>query len=183
MSFEISIILGVAPNQVAELVWLCRFRGEAARAPSPGSITHAAGEDQLDLVEIQRLGQIIVGAALHCSERAFHVLVRRNDDDVDLGSTLAKPRQQLEPAGVRHPDIGDDDRRIERLQQTHGRLGALGHRGRISQEPKLTLEALANRPIVVDDDNALSHPATGSETMNAAPRKVSGAAPTRMCPP
>ena len=80
---------GMAPDERAELPHLLEpgpERADLLGEPLGGE--GALGEEQR-LVEIEGLGQVVVGALLHRLDRRLHRAVRGHDDDLRVGAKLA----------------------------------------------------------------------------------------------
>ena len=118
----------MASDQCAELPHLLQPRLEARhllREPAGGE--RPLGEQQ-HLVEIERLGQVIVGAALHRLDGGLHRPVRGHDDHVRVGRQLAQLGQHGEAVGARHADV--EKHEVERRLREHAqRLVAVAHGG------------------------------------------------------
>jgi len=71
--------------------------------------------DQLDrLVDVERLRQVFVGAALESGDRAVEVGVGGHDDHRDRGMPRFHRLEQLQAGLPRHADIGDKDFQVRR---------------------------------------------------------------------
>ena len=107
--------------------------------------------------EVDRLGQVVIGALLHRLHRGLDGGIAGEEDDRGGGQLAAKGLQQLEPIQARHDQIGDDDRRAKGQSLFEG-LGAVGR--------LLDLEAPGGKEIskpgarcllVIDDQHANAH--------------------------
>ena len=111
------------------------------------------GDERGDLVEIERLGQVVVGAALRRLDGIRHRVLRRHHDEEGVDPLLAGARQDVEPGHVGHADVEQGDvegTAAERLQ----RLGAA--RDRDDGVPALRAGALehpADGLLVVGDED------------------------------
>src|SRR5262249_31527556 len=130
------------------------LRGLAGRLDrlrlAPALIQGAA--DELDrLVDIERLGQVFISAALERRDRAIQIRVRGHDDDRHRGVTRLDRLQQLQPRLPGHADIRDQDfgraagERVERLLR-----GGERAEGDAFAAQRL-LDHPADRAVVVDD--------------------------------
>ena len=67
-----------------------------------------AADNRDQLLEIERFGQILVGAALRCPDRGHEGVLRAHDDDRQFRPQLLDARQQIERVLVRHHHIAND---------------------------------------------------------------------------
>ncbi|MNC86188.1 hypothetical protein D3C83_18260 [compost metagenome] len=103
------------------------------------------------LVDIERLGQVLEGAALESGDRRVEVGVGGHDDDRHGGMALLDGLQQLQAREPGHADVRDEDlgsaarKRVERLLR----------RGERVEVDALARERLLDHPadgaVVVDD--------------------------------
>ena len=111
-------------------------------------------DEQADDFEVEGLGQVVVGAALHRLDRVRHGRLRGHDDDRRATSIGACARHHIEAARLGHPDVDEGDVDIaageggERLLST-GRLHDL-----VALRAERLAEHPADRALVVDDENA-----------------------------
>ncbi|MCY1182830.1 hypothetical protein D9M73_234080 [compost metagenome] len=103
------------------------------------------------LVDVERLGQVFEGAALVGGHRAFQVGMGGHDYHRQARIQLADARQQVETAGTRHADVGEDHARLLEAQAVEQAVGAVealaGQTGLLQglfQDP-------ADRAVIVDD--------------------------------
>ena len=76
-------------------------------------------------IDVKWLGQVLKGAALIGRDCAVQVRVRGHDDHGQARVLLADPGQQIQAAGTRHADIGNDHVRLLASQATHDTIGAV----------------------------------------------------------
>ena len=76
--------------------------------PNEALVIERALDGDLELVHLERLGDVIVGAELHRLKGRFHRLIGRNQDDRSLGQHLAAFAENVEAADLVHPEVGDD---------------------------------------------------------------------------
>jgi hypothetical protein len=69
------------------------------------------------LVHVERLGQVLEGAAAVGGDRALEIGVRGHDDDRDLRRPGADGLEQLQAADAGHADVGDHHVRPLAVQQ------------------------------------------------------------------
>ena len=125
-----------------------RLLGRSARA------LPRRARDELDrFVDVERLRQILEGAALIGRHGAVEIRVRRDDDDGDVGIHAREPLHELEPAHVRHADVRDQHVGPAELQRAEELLA--GFEG--AREHVRLLQRLLEHPphglVVVDDPN------------------------------
>ena len=112
------------------------------------------------LVEVERLAQVVGGAGLDGPHRRLDGAVGRHDDDGRLRRDGAQAVEEVEPGEIGHPLIGEDE--VEGLPgEALERVLAAGRLGDV--EAPLAEEArhqLALRGLVVhhEDPEGLSHP-------------------------
>ena len=111
-------------------------------------------EQNLQALEVDRLGQVVVRAFLHRLDGGLDRALRRQQQRRHVGALLLQRAQERQPVHARHHHVGDDDRRpeardfFERLFAVARRLG--------DEAPRLDelLEARPRRRIVFDDQHA-----------------------------
>jgi hypothetical protein len=99
----------VAPDEGAELPDLFETgleRGDLLRQ-TPGRQRPLRQEQ--GLVEVERLGEIVVGAPLHRLNGGLDGAVSGHDHDLGIGSLLAHLAEQREPIDARHADVEQDE--------------------------------------------------------------------------
>ena len=111
-------------------------------------------EQPLQLVGIERLGQVVLGAGLDRLDRGVDGALRGQQDHLDVVDLRLQRLQQLDAAHPRHHQVGDDDRRAEGGDLLE-RLGAVGGLvGGKSPGPHQFGQAAAGGGIVLDDQDA-----------------------------
>ena len=111
-------------------------------------------EQALQLVRIERLGEVILGAGLDRFDRRVDGALRGQQDHLDVVDLGLQRLQQLDAAHARHDQIGDDDRGTEGRDLLE-RLGAVGGLlGGKSPGPHQLGQAAARCGIVLDDQDA-----------------------------
>ena len=112
-------------------------------------------EQDLQPLDVDRLGQVVVGALLHGLDRRLDGALRGQQQRRDVGALRLKRPQQTQPVHARHDQVGDDDggteggHLLERVLAVGGRIG--------EKSPALDqlLEADARGVIVLDDQHPL----------------------------
>ena len=69
------------------------------------AMRHGLGDQVRDLVGIERLVNVVVGAVLQGCDRRFHRCVAGHNDDQHVGVNFVKPPLQLDPIGPAHLDV------------------------------------------------------------------------------
>ena len=124
------------------------------------ALEHRAAQRGVDaraeLVEIERLGQIVVGAGFEPVDAVAHVAARGEHDDRHLGEA-AQQRDEREAVDLRHHDVEHD---AVRLPVAHDGEPV----GAVDRGPHLEafldqadLEHLADALLVVDDRDAVRY--------------------------
>ena len=75
----------------------------------------------LDLVELERLEQVVVCSVLEASNGALHGAVRREEDHGDLGVELLDLTQQLMAVELGHSQVGQDEVEVTRSEALQSR--------------------------------------------------------------
>jgi hypothetical protein len=86
-----------------KVLWLC-YRARALLGLRQG-----APDNSDQLLEIERFGQILVGALFRCPHGSNERILRAHDDHGQFGPHFLYARQEIERILVRHDDIGDDE--------------------------------------------------------------------------
>ncbi|MCY1356779.1 hypothetical protein D9M69_432400 [compost metagenome] len=107
-------------------------------------------------INVERLGQVLEGAALIGRDSAVQIGVRGHDDHWQPRVLFANPRQKLQTAGAGHADVGDDHVRLLARQTAHHAIGAVealrGHAFLLQgffQDP-------TDRTVVIDDPHGFT---------------------------
>src|SRR5207302_2086251 len=101
------------------------------------------------------------GAGVHGQDGGGHVVVRGDHQDRHIRRVLAQFGDEVDPGHVGEPHVEDDGRRGGGRRQVEA-LGAGGGRGHtVAALLEVHLEQLADRSVVVDDED-LVHDFGGS---------------------
>ena len=137
----------------------------------------------LNLLERERLGDVVVGAGLHRLDRIFNGRVRGHQDYEGVGRAPLDLAQQFETAHLGHLVVGQNEIEL-RLGQQRDRLRAvLGGADLVAERLEERGEAAADIALVIDNEQ-LGHQisvAAGISTMNRAPCEL--ALSTKILPP
>src|SRR5262245_36898018 len=111
-------------------------------------------DHQPDLVDLERLGQVVVGAFLHRGDRGLGGGEGGDHDDHRLGRDLVREAQHVEPRAAGHLDVRDDHVELVALDE-RARGGDVA-RGRdlVALAAHEDLEELLHAALVVDDEDA-----------------------------
>ena len=64
---------------------------------------------QAEHLDVERLGEIVEDAALHCVDRGLHARVGGKQDDRDVGARRVHFAEERHAVHRLHPEVGDDD--------------------------------------------------------------------------
>ena len=103
-----------------ELLVLCR------RCRALLRLRHGAADDGDQFLEVERLGQILVSAALRCADRGHERVLRAHHHDRQVRPQLLDARQQIEGVFVRHHHVGDDEIAVALTDPAPQRCGVTG---------------------------------------------------------
>ena len=107
-----------------------------------------------DLFDLERLEDVVVGAALHGVDRGLDRAEAGHDDGERVGGGLADRLEQLDAAHARHLEVADDEVVV--------RASELGERARavlrgahdVAFHAEEVREDVADELLVVDDEDA-----------------------------
>ena len=123
-------------------------RGFRSRPTLEGTVDAVDG-----LLQIERLGQVIEGAALHRAHRRRQIAKRRHDDDRQVRHKLADARQSRQAVHARQTYIEDQHIGTLPFQQREPLFGGSGHRDRVPFAAEGALERPAHRFLIVNNEN------------------------------
>ncbi len=142
---------------------------EALRALDPESqpahllakrvILHAAIERHHEVVGVEGLGDVVVGARAHGGDRGVDAPERRHDHDGDDAIGGDDARAQIGSRDPLHLKVGEDDVDVvgSRFEAVEGFLGAVRERDAVRPLREFGLEDRAETRVVVHNQNVLSH--------------------------
>ena len=113
---------------------------------------HRAADDADQLLEVEGLRQIVIGAALRRADRGHEGVLRAHDDDRQLGPQFLDAGQQFEGVFVRHHHVGDDEIALARLHPAPKRRRRAGGANLISRARQRLRHDRADRGVVVGDE-------------------------------
>ena len=155
---------------------------QLALAAQPLALLGLADREQ-HFGRLERLGEVVVGAAAHRFERQLLGSVRGHQDQRGVGPAPRELRQQREAVDARHPQIAEHDVGHRVLEAGERVLAAAREGDLVAFGAQHQREAFPQRIIVVHDQNALRH---GHTPPNAFHRHAGGApmrGRTRIRPP
>ena len=123
--------------------------GEAARGEGPL-------RQQQRLVEIEGLGQVVVGAVLHGGNRRLHRAVGGHDHDLRVRPAGAHLLEQRQAVDAGHADIEEDQVERPALDLPEGRGAVLDRGDLVARAAEALLEDPAQAVLVVGDQDAAS---------------------------
>jgi hypothetical protein len=115
----------------------------------------AVGQE-LQLLEINRLLQVVEGAQLHRLDRAFDRAMGGHDDHRHRRVEFADPAQQVDAAHPGQAHVGEDHVRPQLLEHAERTLGVSGNLGLVPRLGKESPNRARERPLVIHDENAWS---------------------------
>ena len=108
-------------------------------------------EREHDLVGLERLADVVVGAGLHRLEREVDAAVRAHHDHGRRVLLRLQRREQIETVHLGHPDVGEDDVRAERVHERERRFAAVGDLHVVAMALEKRLQDEADVLFIVDD--------------------------------
>ncbi len=114
--------------------------------------------DQADLVVVERLGDVVLGAGLHRLHGDLLVAVRRDHDDGGLGPRLLHGAQDVHARNAAaEREVGEHqvDRRF--AQACERRFARVGDRDLVALPPQQPGQRELDRALVLDDEDARGH--------------------------
>ena len=177
------------PDHLVDLLHRGRFadevdargRGRLLRRPDR-AIARAfrrqcLSDDRAQLIEIERLGQVLERARADRVNRGLTGAIRGHHDHVEVGIFAAQLLQRLQTIDAGHADIHDHEIRIALADHANGVLGIARDHAGVPFVAEKPLEGGGNRLVVVDDKN-LGHGSLEGQTFREL-ASVSSAAGSR----
>ena len=125
--------------------------------PEPFPLERVAN-DQVDFVELERLGDVVVGAEFHRLDRRLRRRDRGDDDDGGVGGDLLGGAEYLHPVHLRHSEIRDDDIHGLAVERLDGRLAARRRQDVVPLLLQRDGEEIPHALLIVDyEDAGLGH--------------------------
>ena len=127
------------------------FTDRLEPGPFPPAFAERPAYEFDRLVDIERLGQVFVGAALERRDRGFQIRVRRHHDYRHARVLLLHLLQQLDARGARHAHVGHQHLRCAFVQ----RFERIGRRSKRVECHPLTCQGFfehpAYRAVIIND--------------------------------
>ena len=119
---------------------------------------------QADLVDLEGLGDVVVGPLLHGRNGGIGARKGGNHHHHGLRRDIAHAVQQLQPVSLGHLHVRDDQIEVAVLDAQKRTLDVTGRRDLVALPPKEDLEELLHAALVVDDED----PALGRHARSSA---------------
>ena len=156
-----------------------RRRGAPLPAPPPEQRLDAGDE----LGELERLRHVVVRADLEPPDLVVEAVPGREDQDRHVHLPAAQLREDPEAVDARQHQVEDDEvgapveGRPEPLVARRGRQDAVAAEAEVHREP------LAERAVVLDDEDRLAAPgALGARAQGASPSRRNGSVTVKTLP-
>ena len=114
------------------------------------------GQQDLQPMRIDGLGQVVVGAVTDRLDGRLHGALRGEDHDAEIGQLILKGAQQAEAVHARHHQVGQHDAGAERRDLLEGLLAVRGVLGHVAPRPNQLGEADARGAVVLDHEHPLA---------------------------
>jgi hypothetical protein len=111
------------------------------------------GDQGLEALQVQGLGQIVVCAVAHGLHGRVHRRLARDHDELALDAALAHPGEQLEPVQLGHLEVGQDQTVPARLELFPRLLPIGGHLGGVAVLGEDHLQSFRDVLLVVGDQD------------------------------
>src|SRR5438105_3018919 len=147
-------------NDVLKFVFILELFAEVNVLPQGRLIIESALHRHLQLVDLERLGHVIVSAHLHRFDRRFHRGISGDQNHGGLTKMLADVAEDIEPRHRFHPDIGNDDVRLNRIHLFDGFWRSIERENLVTLFPAKCHDDLDHCRLVIDDYD-LSHSQRG----------------------
>ena len=141
---------GVAPPRAAPTAG---STASTVGAPLPRA-AERRGDDAAELLQVDRLGQVVVGAGLERLDRVLGRAVGGDDDRLLAPAGLLEPLQQVEAGAVGQAHVGDDGAVGAVLQVQQRFLDRAGGLDVVALAQQRQLVQRAQVGLVVDDEQA-----------------------------
>ncbi len=127
-------------------------------ALQPGGLQRALRHQQ-QAVGLERLLDVVVGAALDGRHRGLDVAVAGDDDDRQVGVRLLGDVEHLQPveAAALQPDVEDDELRAALLDRLQRLVGIAGDARAVAVVLQEARHHLADVRLVIDDQDVRGH--------------------------
>ena len=109
---------------------------------------------QAHLVELEGLGDVVVGAELHGLDRSFGGGEGGDDEDDRARRQLFGGAKHAETVHLPHAQVGDHEVERVALHGVDGAFSAVGHRDVVAVLPERDAQQVPHAALVVDDEHA-----------------------------
>jgi hypothetical protein len=160
-------------DQIVEAARLIERAREELDLSAERSMLRGARHRERERIDLERLGDEVIGSRADRSDRGLETAEGGDDDDRKILASGDDPLTQLESVHRAHVEIGDHA--VERLRLRQGE-GVGGRHTRHAVEALLAQTAhdqIAHRGVVVDDEHAPAHAAAGRKMKKLVPRPTS----------
>ena len=154
MTSNTCCIAGLLPTMCVEPEVVLEARAELGRLVLERPPVERTADDEHELVDLERLGQVVLGPLVHRADGGLDLGERRHEHHDELGVVLARALQELDPVHAGHPQVGHQDvrRRLLDARETRGAvLGQDDVEALVAQERG---QAAPRARFVVRHDNA-----------------------------
>jgi hypothetical protein len=121
----------------------------------------ACRDSPIEIVEVERLGDVVERAQLEGFLGKGDVLVGGHHDDRDAATELADLPENLDPVEAGHPDIEQNQVDAAAANRAEGLGAAAGRLDGVTLRREILGQHLANGRLVIDDQD----PAQGHQTV------------------
>src|SRR4029079_10604572 len=147
-------------NDVLKFILILELLAEVNVLPEGRLIIQSALHRHLQLVDLKWLGHVIVSAHLHRFDRGFHRGISGYQNHRGLPEMLAVVAQYIEPGHCFHPNIGNDDVRLNRIHLFDRFWGGIERENLVTFFPAKCHDDFDHCRLVIDDYD-LSHSQRG----------------------
>ena len=121
-------------------------------------LAQRAPDDGDQFLQVEGLGQIVIGAAFGRLDGGHERVLRAHDDDRQVRPQLLDARQEFEGVFVRHDDVGDDEVALPGLHPTPERRGVSGDAHLIAGARQRLVQNSPDGRVVVGNKNIARSP-------------------------
>ena len=140
-------LLGAQCDQILQVLLVGAVLGEQA------TLFKGTLDDDLDLVQVERLGDVVARTLPDGPDRDFRVDHARHHDDVELRCEFLDPFEELQAAASRHLHVRQHELHGGSSNRLDGLVDAGCGRGAVAEGLQPVRQNLAHRQLVVDDQH------------------------------
>jgi hypothetical protein len=147
-----------AGDDVGEAVGLLDLALEAGDLAAQAALAQRLAGDQQELLDLEGLGDVVVGAQLDGADRGLDGAERRDHHHVRRLGERHDVADEVEAVEVGHPQVGDDQ--VDRLGAHHleADLAARRRPDHVAGVGELLGEEVAHRVVVLDHQDGRARP-------------------------